>query len=190
TSPLSTPPPPPPRASPSTPPSAPVGTPPPPPHGACTPDPRPQALELDDLAVVHEQVYLRPVVLDVPREHLGIRGLEHQLLETQLFDELGRNAGAHLRDILRDPLRLDHDHVGAGLEEPPRAGDRLRGILLALRLQLLDARRAAAGTELDADLGLGLHARALHGLDQLEPVVGGQRDEPGRDLDDVKPELA
>src|SRR6185437_13827841 len=37
-----------------------------------------EALQLHDLAVIDEEVNFGAVVLDVPGEHLGIGGLEHQ----------------------------------------------------------------------------------------------------------------
>src|SRR5947208_1296810 len=48
-----------------------------PPEALGAPDAGAQALQLDDLAVVHEQVDLRAVALDVPGEHLRVGGLEH-----------------------------------------------------------------------------------------------------------------
>src|SRR5262245_6282318 len=81
------------------------------------PDARAQSLQLNDLAVVHEEVYLGAVVLDVPGEHLRVGGLEHDLLQPHGVDDPGHDAGAPGADVLRDPLRLDHDLVGPGLQE-------------------------------------------------------------------------
>src|SRR5437868_1574607 len=41
------------------------------PEALRAPDPRAEAFELDDLAVVDEEVDLGPIVLDVPREDFG-----------------------------------------------------------------------------------------------------------------------
>src|SRR5437773_12333246 len=72
------------------------------------PDTRTQALQLDDLAMVYEEVHLWTVVLDVPGEHLRVGGLEHHALQPQRVDDPGDHIGAPGLDVLRDPLRLDH----------------------------------------------------------------------------------
>src|SRR4051794_3805903 len=49
-----------------------------PPEALGPPDPGAEAFELDDLAMIDEEVHLGAVRLDVPGEHLGIGRIEHQ----------------------------------------------------------------------------------------------------------------
>ena len=44
---------------------------------------RPQAFELHDLAVVHEEVHVRAVVLDIPAENFGVGGFEHKMFKPE-----------------------------------------------------------------------------------------------------------
>src|SRR5204862_5373957 len=80
------------------------------------PDAGAQTLQLHDLAVVHEQVDLRPVGLDVPGEHGRVGGLEHQFLKAQGVHQPGDDVGSPGPHVLGDALRLDHDAGGAGLQ--------------------------------------------------------------------------
>src|SRR5690348_17157023 len=58
------------------------------PEALGSPDTGTQTFQLDDLAVVHEKVHLRSVVLDVPGEHLRVGRLEHHPLQPQGVDDL------------------------------------------------------------------------------------------------------
>src|SRR5579871_5935021 len=75
------------------------------------PDSRTQTFQLHNLAVVHEQVDFRPVILDVPAEHLGISCFKHDLVLAQGVCETARCAGAPGCDVLRNAFRLDHDEI-------------------------------------------------------------------------------
>src|SRR5664279_5151398 len=86
------------------------------PQALGAPDAAAQALELDDLGVVDEQVDLGAVVLDIPAEHLRVGGLEHHVLEAELPRDRGDHVGAPACDLLGDALGLDHDHVRAGVQ--------------------------------------------------------------------------
>src|SRR5690625_2176451 len=63
------------------------------PGGLVAPDVLAQALELQDLRVVDEQVDLVAIVLDVPLEHLWVRGFEHDLLQADTVDDGRDRAG-------------------------------------------------------------------------------------------------
>src|SRR5699024_5968453 len=57
------------------------------PGGLITPDVLPQALQLQNLSVVDEQVHLVAVALHVPLEHRRVGGLEHDVLQPQAVDD-------------------------------------------------------------------------------------------------------
>src|SRR5262245_64935763 len=65
-----------------------------------SPDARAQSFELNDLAVIYEEIHLRAVILDVPREDIRISGLEHDLLQAERVDDLGDRVGAPSLDVL------------------------------------------------------------------------------------------
>src|SRR6185437_3155882 len=133
------------------------------PEALGAPDPAPQALELNDLRVVDEQVDLGPVVLDIPAEHLGVCGLEHHLLQAELPGDRSDDVGTPGRDLLGDSLGLDHDHVGARVQAAAREVDRVADVAGPLLREFLRRGRTARA-ELDADLRLGLQAGALDTL--------------------------
>jgi hypothetical protein len=54
---------------------------------------------LYDLAVVHKEVHLGAVVLDVPGENLRFCRFKHHLLQTEGVDDLGLHVGSLDRDI-------------------------------------------------------------------------------------------
>jgi hypothetical protein len=64
------------------------------------PDTRTQAFELDDLAVIHKEVYFRTVVLDIPRKDFRIRCFKHWLLQSQSVDNPGDHISAPRFHIL------------------------------------------------------------------------------------------
>src|SRR5207244_11406988 len=114
-----------------------------PPEVRRAPDPRPQALELDDLAVVYEQMDLGSVILYVPCKHVRVGRLEHDALKAEGIDDPRRHVGAPPFHVLGDPLGFDHDQLGPGIEEPTRKRDRPRAISPPLLLVLLAPPRAA-----------------------------------------------
>ena len=87
------------------------------------PVPLTQRLQLHDLAVIHEEVYLRPIVLDIPGKDLRIRRLEHDPLESERIDELGGDIATPRPDVLGDRVRLYYDLMGAHIEEAARQLD-------------------------------------------------------------------
>src|SRR5215510_1055730 len=93
------------------------------PEAFCSPDARAQSFELNDLAMVYEEIHLRSVVLDIPREDLRVGGLEHDLLQAERVDDLSDRVGAPSLDVLGDPFRFDHQHVSPGLQETLRLPD-------------------------------------------------------------------
>src|SRR5665213_1062973 len=148
------------------------------PEAVGAPDAAAEAFELDDLAVVDKQVDVRPVVLDVPAEHLRIGGLEHDSLKAQFARDGGDGVGAPGRDLLGDAFGFDHDHVRAGVQAASCEVDRVAYIAGSLLLELLRA-GGATRAELNPDLCLGLEAGTLHSLDEPEDIVGRDADEPG-----------
>src|SRR5437899_13028264 len=85
-----------------------------------SPKSRAQAFELNNLAVIDEQVHLGAIVLDVPFEDRRIGGFEHHRGEPKAVDEGGNRIGSPRRAAFGSALRLDHDPLGAGAEPSPR----------------------------------------------------------------------
>src|SRR5207244_13596068 len=90
---------------------------------------------------------------------------------------------------LGDPFRLDHEHVGAGLEVALGEVKCLSNVARPLGLERLDC-GGATGAELDPDYGLRLQAGRAHHLCESYEVVDGESDEAARYFDDVEAELA
>ena len=91
---------------------------------------------MEDLAVIDEEVHLRPVVLDVPGEDLRVGGLEHDFFEAQGVHDLGRDVGPPGLHVLRDPFRLDHGRVGSGIDKALSLKDGPAGIAGPFGLEL------------------------------------------------------
>src|SRR5919198_3830205 len=158
------------------------------PEALSTPDPGTQALELYDLAMIHKEIDLGPIVLDVPGKDLRICRLEHDLLQAQLIDYLGDHIGSPGPHVFRDAFGFDHDHVGAGLKKTFCLLNHPARIVRPGRLKRFSGRRPT-GAELDPDLGLGPQTGLLDLLDYPQPVIRGKGNEASRDLDDIKPYL-
>src|SRR5579885_3223230 len=86
-----------------------------PPQALGSPYPCSQAFQLNNLAMIDEAVDFRPVILDIPREHFRVGGLEHQLLYAQGANDFGRGIGSPCFDVFGNPLGLEHNHIGTGL---------------------------------------------------------------------------
>lgn len=80
------------------------------------PDAGTQTFQLHDLTVLDKQVHFGAVILDVPREHIGIGDLEHQFFHADPVDEFRGNVRAPSVNIFRDALGLDHNDLRAGFE--------------------------------------------------------------------------
>src|SRR6266545_1686497 len=133
-----------------------------------SPDARAQGFELNDLAVVYEEIHLRAVVLDVPREDLRV--------------------GAPSLDVLGDSFRFDHEHVGPGLQKTLRLPDSPFHVARPFGLQF-GYGGGPAGPELDADFRLGFEPRLLCLFNQPQEVFHRRRDEAAGDFDDVEAQL-
>ena len=59
-----------------------------PPQVGCSPNAPAQCFELDDLAMIHKQVYIRTEILDVPRKYGRVSGFEHQMLQAECGGKL------------------------------------------------------------------------------------------------------
>src|SRR5215510_4916132 len=120
-----------------------------------SPNARAQSFELNDLAVVYEEIDLRAVALDVPREDLRVGGLEHDLLQAERVDDPGDRVGAPGLDVFCNSFGFDHQHVSPGLQKTLRLPDGPFHVARPFGLQFRYG-GGPAGPELDADLGLGL----------------------------------
>src|SRR6266705_2458786 len=81
------------------------------------PDAGAKALELHDLAVVHEEVHGGAVGFDVPGEHRRIGGLEHYPLQAKGVRDPGDDVGAPTSYIFGDSLGLDHELIGPCIQK-------------------------------------------------------------------------
>src|SRR6266705_1951285 len=140
-----------------------------------SPDSATDDFELDDLAVIHEEVDVGTVVLHVPREHVGVGRLEHDLLRSEGADDLRDDVRAPRLHALRDAFRFDHDQVRPCLEELLRGRDGPAGIAHALCLEFLRARRPARAP-LDADFRLRFQTLFLRAIHEGDPVVDRNAD--------------
>ncbi len=85
------------------------------PNALRSPNSRPQTLELNNLAMIHEEIHRRAVVFYVPGEYFRIGGLEHEVLDSEFACKLGYNIAAPGFYIFRNALGFNHDDFGAGL---------------------------------------------------------------------------
>src|SRR5207237_7298786 len=120
----------------------------PPPQAFRPPDAGAQTFQLHDLAVIDEEIHICAVVFDVPREHIGIGGFEHQPFRPDLVNEFRRYIGPPRINILGDAFALNHDDLCAGFEKPLCLRDRPARIACAFCLQLCGC-CCAASTELN-----------------------------------------
>src|SRR5262245_17467282 len=153
-----------------------------------SPDARAQGFELNDLAVVYEEIHLRAVVLDVPLEDLRVGGLEHDLLQAERVDDLSYRVGAPSLDVLGDSFRFDHQHVGPGLQKTLCLPDGPFHVARPFGLQFGYGGRPA-GAELDADFRLGFEPGLLRLFNQPQEVFHRRRDEAAEAFDDVEAQL-
>src|SRR5262249_29417421 len=86
------------------------------PEALGSPDPRAQAFELHDLAVINEKVPFRTVGFDIPGEYRGICRFEHQFIQPDFGSKSCDHVGSPTRDVFGNALGLDHDHGSAGVQ--------------------------------------------------------------------------
>src|SRR5690625_238595 len=127
------------------------------PGALVSPDVLAQSLQLQDLRVVDEEIDLVAVVLEVPLEDGAVGSLEHDVLQADAVDDRGHRGGVPVGDVLGDALGFDHHDVRSRLERAVGALDQVADVLGGLGGQLGLA-GVAAGSDLDAELGLGLQA--------------------------------
>lgn len=113
-----------------------------------------QARKLHDLAVVNEEVNINTKLPNVPVVHLGIGSLEHNAVLGKFLHDAGDNVGAPRVHVLGDTLGLDHQALDACVEELVAEVYQLAGVGGADGFQA-GGWGVTAGTELDAQLGLG-----------------------------------
>ncbi len=128
--------------------------------------------------MIDKQIHVRAVVFDVPREHVGIGGFEHQFFHSDLVDEARGHIGPPRVDIFGNAFALDHDDLSAGIEESLRLRDCPARIPRTFGLQLRSGRRAAR-SELNTNFGLRFHSRFAHQINETQPIVGRKRDKTG-----------
>src|SRR5215469_4958996 len=100
-----------------------------------TPEAAAQGFELNNLAVVYEQIHLRAEVFYVPGEHFRFGGFKHDVLKAERVGELGGHICAPGIDAFRDAFGFDHYEQSAGIEEALGAVNRKlrRGSALLLQ---------------------------------------------------------
>lgn len=146
----------------------------------------PQAAQLHDLRMVHEQVHVDPELANVPVVHFRVGRLEHDPLGRQLLHDPRHHVRPPRAHVLRDALGLDHQPLDTRVvQEPPAQVHQLARVRGA---DGFEARRGrvAARAELDAQLRFGFEAVRVDFVDQAEPVVRGDGEEAGGKLDDVE----
>src|SRR6266852_3377233 len=160
----------------------------PPPQALRPPDAGAETFKLHNLTVIHKQVHLRTIVLDVPGKDLRVSSLEHHLLQPQRANDFGYRIGSPCLHILGDALGLDHNHVGSRVQEAPGLSDCPFHVTCALSLQVLFG-SGSPSTELDAYLWLGFEADLLHLLHQAQPVINRDGDKPAGDFEYIEPKI-
>src|SRR6266571_6730602 len=131
------------------------------PQAFCAPNTRAQTFQLHDLAVIDKKIHVCAVVFDIPREHVGIGGFEHQFFHSDLVYESRWDIGPPRVDILGDAFALDHDNLSAGIKESLRLRNSPIRIPRSFGLKLC-SRRATARAELNTNFGLRFHSRFAH----------------------------
>jgi hypothetical protein len=76
-----------------------------------------QRLKLYDLAMVNEEIDLVAVILDLPFEHRWVRSFKHHLFKSELIDDARDHVSTPGLDVFRNSLALDHDDIGASVED-------------------------------------------------------------------------
>src|SRR5258708_14961242 len=159
-----------------------------PPQTLGSPYSRSQALKLHNLTMIYKEIHLCAIVLDVPGKDLGISSLKHYFLQPQRVDNLSYRIRAPGFHVLGNPLGLNHNHVGASLQEPLCLADSPSHVTRPLSLEFLGSCGSSC-TELDTHLRLRFETCQLHLLNQAEPVINRDREKPTPDLENVKPHL-
>src|SRR5699024_827150 len=102
------------------------------PGALIAPDVLAQPFELQDLAVVYEEVALVAVVFDVPLKDRTVGGFKHHVLKAEAVDDGCGRAGIPFGDVLSNALGLDHDDGCAGIESLLASAHQVADVLLAL----------------------------------------------------------
>jgi len=134
-----------------------------------SPDAGAQTFQLHDLTVMDKQVHFGAVILDVPREHIGIGDLEHQFFHADLVDEFRGNVRAPSVNIFRDALALDHNDLRAGFE------NRFACAIVQLGSRVPSAFSSPAASlhplQIESPLPVSLSIRISARIHQPQPVI-------------------
>src|SRR5688572_8271234 len=87
------------------------------PQTLVAPNPCAQGFQLDNLAVIHKQVYFSAIILDVPGKYFWIGGFKHRFFQTESLDDFCNHVGSPYLNILGDTLRFDHNHICSGIHK-------------------------------------------------------------------------
>ena len=135
-----------------------------------TPRPAPQARQLHNLAMIHEQVDVDPKLSNVPVKHLWIGCLEHDTLHRQLPKDRLDNIRTRTPHVFCDALALDHETLHASIQAFLSEVNDFRRVARSRRFQLRDV-RVATRAELNAQFGFGCQPMTLYFFNQSQPVV-------------------
>jgi len=153
-----------------------------------SPDAPAQAGKLDNLRMIDEEVGVGALVLNVIRENLRVGGFKHNLLFGKSRGHSGDDISPPTLHVLRDTLAFNHDHMSTGLQELLSPVHEPLRVTSSSGLQLFNA-SIPTSSPLDADLRLGLEAVLSNELNDVSPVVRRDREEAGRDLKDIEPNI-
>lgn len=135
-----------------------------------TPSTAPQARQLHDLTMIHEQIHIHPKLPNVPVKHLWIGRLEHETFHRELLEDTLDGVRPRSIHILRDPFTLDHNTLHPSIQEfLPEVYD-FRHVARPCRFQLLGL-RVAARAKLNSEFGFRYQPITLYFFDQSQPVV-------------------
>lgn len=144
-----------------------------------------QTRQLHDLAVVDEQVHVDAEFPNVPVVHLGVCSFEHDPFLGKFLHDTGDHVRSPRVHVLRDTLRFDHQAFHTGVEELVAQVHQFTGVGCADGFQT-GSWGVTASTELDAQFGLGFEFVRVHLVHEAEPVILGEGQETGRELDDIE----
>lgn len=135
--------------------------------------------------MVNEQVDIDTKLANVPVVHLGVSSLEHDLVSGQFLHDTRDDVCSPRAHILGDTLGLDHQTLDTGVQEPVAQVDQLAGIGGSDGLEV-GGLGVTTGSELDTQFRLGLELVRVDLVHQTQPVILGDGEEAGRELDQVE----
>lgn len=123
--------------------------------------------------MIHKQIDINPKLTNIPVIHLRISSLKHDPFLREFLHDTGNDISAPRTNILSDTLGLDHQTLNTCIEEFFAQIHQFRGIGCADCFES-GGGCVSAGTELDAQFGLGFQFIGVDFVDETEPVVFGE----------------